>query len=181
MLVWYDKAATRNRLCFYLLKCVQLVLAAAIPVFSLLPQIRGVQPIFVRHGGSVTDRSRRIPADVSIPATMDTVQSNSVHAAIRRGCSSEERCTRTELRRPAYEAVRFNGFARTPSGGDPSPCLTAAGPYLGKTLQTRMPREELFHSCITCCSTQPCSRAHGKALHNADSYLVPRVFIGIFG
>lgn len=53
MLVWYDKAATRNRLCFYFIKCVQLVLAGAIPVFSLLPQIRGVQPILSGVAGAV--------------------------------------------------------------------------------------------------------------------------------
>lgn len=52
MLVWYDKAATRNRFWFYLLKSVQLVLAAAIPVFSLLPQIRGVQPILSGMAGA---------------------------------------------------------------------------------------------------------------------------------
>lgn len=53
MLVWYDKAATRNRVFFYLLKSVQLVLAAAIPVFSLLPQIRGVQPILSGVAGAL--------------------------------------------------------------------------------------------------------------------------------
>jgi hypothetical protein len=53
MLAWYDKAANRNRLSFYLLKCVQLVLAAAIPVFSLLPQIRDVQPILSGVAGAL--------------------------------------------------------------------------------------------------------------------------------
>jgi len=53
MLVWYDKAASRNRLCFYLLKGVQLVLAASLPVFSLLPQIRGVQPILSGVAGAL--------------------------------------------------------------------------------------------------------------------------------
>ncbi|MFL6446528.1 MAG: DUF4231 domain-containing protein [Bryobacteraceae bacterium] len=53
MLVWYDKSATRNRLCFYSLKCVQLVVAGAIPVFSLLPQIRGVQPILSGIAGAL--------------------------------------------------------------------------------------------------------------------------------
>lgn len=52
MLVWYDKAANRNRLCFYFLKCLQLVLAAAIPVFSLLPAIRAVQPILSGIAGA---------------------------------------------------------------------------------------------------------------------------------
>ncbi len=52
MLVWYDKAANRNRLCFYFLKSVQLVLAAAIPVFSLLPSLRGVQPILSGISGA---------------------------------------------------------------------------------------------------------------------------------
>lgn len=52
MLVWYDKAANRNRWSFYLLKCVQLVLAAAIPVFSLIPQLRGVQPVLSGLAGA---------------------------------------------------------------------------------------------------------------------------------
>jgi hypothetical protein len=52
MLVWYDKAANRNRLWFYFLKSVQLVLAAAIPVFSLLPQIRGIQPVLSGISGA---------------------------------------------------------------------------------------------------------------------------------
>jgi hypothetical protein len=52
MLVWYDKAANRNRWSFYLLKCVQLVLAAAIPVFSLIPRLRGVQPVLSGLAGA---------------------------------------------------------------------------------------------------------------------------------
>ena len=53
MLVWYDKAANRNRLYFYLVKGVQLILAGAIPVFSLLPQIRGVQPVLSGVAGAM--------------------------------------------------------------------------------------------------------------------------------
>jgi hypothetical protein len=52
MLVWYDKAANRNRFWFYLLKSIQLVLAAAIPIYSLLPQLRGVQPVLSGIAGA---------------------------------------------------------------------------------------------------------------------------------
>jgi hypothetical protein len=53
MLVWYDKAANRNRFSFYLLKSVQLVLAAAIPVFSLFSHIREIQPVLSGLAGAI--------------------------------------------------------------------------------------------------------------------------------
>jgi hypothetical protein len=52
MLVWYDKAANRNQSWFYLVKSVQLVLAAAIPIFSLIPEMRSVQPMFSGISGA---------------------------------------------------------------------------------------------------------------------------------